>query len=53
MIAYSDWHEALKEKVVPDRCCQEHYQNCGRNYTNMFWNTVSRQLSSFGQVSLV
>uniref|UniRef100_H3DPL0 Tetraspanin n=1 Tax=Tetraodon nigroviridis TaxID=99883 RepID=H3DPL0_TETNG len=38
VIAYTDWHEALKEKVVPDRCCQEHYQNCGRNYTNMFWN---------------
>ncbi|KAI3371575.1 hypothetical protein L3Q82_024139 [Scortum barcoo] len=27
-----------EEKVVPDRCCQEHYQNCGRNSTNMFWN---------------
>uniref|UniRef100_A0AAV2L122 Tetraspanin-9 n=1 Tax=Knipowitschia caucasica TaxID=637954 RepID=A0AAV2L122_KNICA len=38
VIAYTDWHEALKEKVVPDRCCQEHYQNCGRNSTNMFWN---------------
>ncbi|XP_048112802.1 tetraspanin-9 isoform X1 [Alosa alosa] len=35
---YTDWHEALKEKVVPDRCCQEHYQECGRNSTNMFWN---------------
>ncbi|MEQ2261051.1 Tetraspanin-9, partial [Xenotaenia resolanae] len=38
VIAYTDWHETLKEKVVPDRCCQEHYQNCGRNSTNMFWN---------------
>uniref|UniRef100_A0A3B3YBI8 Tetraspanin-9 n=1 Tax=Poecilia mexicana TaxID=48701 RepID=A0A3B3YBI8_9TELE len=38
VIAYSDWHDALKEKVVPDRCCQEHYQNCGRNSTNMFWS---------------
>ncbi|XP_071361132.1 tetraspanin-9 isoform X1 [Trachinotus anak] len=38
VIAFTDWHEALKEKVVPDRCCQEHYQNCGRNSTNMFWN---------------
>uniref|UniRef100_A0A3B4XC30 Tetraspanin-9 n=1 Tax=Seriola lalandi dorsalis TaxID=1841481 RepID=A0A3B4XC30_SERLL len=38
VISYTDWHEALKEKVVPDRCCQEHYQNCGRNSTNMFWN---------------
>uniref|UniRef100_A0A3P9KMD4 Tetraspanin n=2 Tax=Oryzias latipes TaxID=8090 RepID=A0A3P9KMD4_ORYLA len=35
--AYSDWYEALQEKVVPDRCCQEHYQNCGRNTTSMFW----------------
>ncbi|XP_061085337.1 tetraspanin-9 isoform X2 [Conger conger] len=34
---YTDWHEALKEKVVPDRCCQEHYKECGRNSTNMFW----------------
>lgn len=41
VIAYTDWHEALKETVVPDRCCQEHYQNCGRNSTNMFWNRVS------------
>ncbi|TNN49570.1 Tetraspanin-9 [Liparis tanakae] len=38
VIAYTDWHEALQEKVVPDRCCQEHYQNCGHNSTNMFWN---------------
>ncbi|KAM9754736.1 tetraspanin-9 isoform 2-T4 [Menidia menidia] len=38
VIAYTDWHEALKEQVVPDRCCQEHYQYCGRNSTNMFWN---------------
>ncbi|KAF7698946.1 tetraspanin-9 isoform X2 [Silurus meridionalis] len=34
---FTDWHEALKEKVVPDRCCQEHYQDCGRNVTNEFW----------------
>ncbi|XP_046889351.1 tetraspanin-9 isoform X1 [Hypomesus transpacificus] len=38
VIGFTDWHEALKEKVVPDRCCQEHYQECGRNSTNMFWN---------------
>uniref|UniRef100_A0AAQ4RR91 Tetraspanin-9 n=1 Tax=Gasterosteus aculeatus aculeatus TaxID=481459 RepID=A0AAQ4RR91_GASAC len=38
VIAYSDWHEALQEKMVPDRCCQEHYQDCGKNSTNMFWN---------------
>ena len=40
MTGYTDWHEALQEKVVPDRCCQEHYQECGRNSTNMFWNRV-------------
>lgn len=38
---FTDWHEALKEKVVPDRCCQEHYQECGRNSTTMFWTRVS------------
>ncbi|CAB1322947.1 unnamed protein product [Coregonus sp. 'balchen'] len=37
VVGYTDWHEALKEKMVPDRCCQEHYQECGRNSTNMFW----------------
>ena len=41
VVGYTDWHEALKEKVVPDRCCQEHYQECGRNSTNMFWTRVS------------
>ncbi|KAJ8262451.1 hypothetical protein GJAV_G00166630 [Gymnothorax javanicus] len=34
---FSDWHDALRERVVPDRCCQEHYQDCGRNTTNLFW----------------
>ncbi|GAA6090721.1 tetraspanin-9 isoform X1 [Tachysurus ichikawai] len=37
---FTDWHEALKEKVVPDRCCQEHYQDCGRNVTNEFWKRL-------------
>ncbi|XP_028666030.2 tetraspanin-9-like isoform X1 [Erpetoichthys calabaricus] len=36
---YSDWYDALKEQVVPDRCCQEHYQDCGRNSTSLFWPT--------------
>uniref|UniRef100_W5NJK8 Tetraspanin n=1 Tax=Lepisosteus oculatus TaxID=7918 RepID=W5NJK8_LEPOC len=35
--SYTDWHEALQAPMVPDRCCQEHYQDCGRNSTNMFW----------------
>ncbi|XP_064200552.1 tetraspanin-9 isoform X1 [Anguilla rostrata] len=34
---FSDWHDALRERVVPDRCCQEHLQGCGRNATSMFW----------------
>ncbi|KAK1169190.1 tetraspanin-9 isoform X1 [Acipenser oxyrinchus oxyrinchus] len=33
---YADWCR-LKETVVPDRCCQKHYQDCGRNSTNLFW----------------
>ncbi|MGH0129507.1 UNVERIFIED_CONTAM: hypothetical protein FKN15_030721 [Acipenser sinensis] len=37
---YADWYEALKETVVPDRCCQEHYQDCGRNSTNLFWQRI-------------
>ncbi|XP_038833763.1 tetraspanin-9 isoform X3 [Salvelinus namaycush] len=34
---YTDWHTALQEKVVPDHCCQNIYQDCGRNATNQFW----------------
>uniref|UniRef100_A0A8L0DRV5 Tetraspanin-9 n=1 Tax=Oncorhynchus mykiss TaxID=8022 RepID=A0A8L0DRV5_ONCMY len=34
---YTDWHTALQEKVVPDHCCQDIYQDCGRNATNQFW----------------
>ncbi|XP_065121750.1 tetraspanin-9 isoform X3 [Paramisgurnus dabryanus] len=35
---HTDWHDALQEKTVPDRCCQEHYRECGRNSTNVFWS---------------
>ncbi|XP_067283000.1 tetraspanin-9 isoform X1 [Pseudorasbora parva] len=35
---HTDWHDALQEKTVPDRCCQEHYRECGRNATNIFWS---------------
>ncbi|KAK7129854.1 hypothetical protein R3I93_019486 [Phoxinus phoxinus] len=35
---HTDWHDALQEKTVPDRCCQEHYRECGRNTTNIFWS---------------
>lgn len=37
---HTDWHDALQEKTVPDRCCQEHYRECGRNATNIFWSQV-------------
>uniref|UniRef100_A0A672NUK6 Tetraspanin n=1 Tax=Sinocyclocheilus grahami TaxID=75366 RepID=A0A672NUK6_SINGR len=35
---HTDWHDALQEKTVPDRCCQEHYRECGHNATNVFWS---------------
>ncbi|XP_051544065.1 tetraspanin-9-like isoform X1 [Myxocyprinus asiaticus] len=35
---HTDWHDALQEKAVPDKCCQEHYRECGRNATNVFWS---------------
>uniref|UniRef100_A0A8C1LBI1 Tetraspanin n=2 Tax=Cyprinus carpio TaxID=7962 RepID=A0A8C1LBI1_CYPCA len=35
---HTDWHDALQEKTVPDKCCQEHYRECGRNATNVFWS---------------
>lgn len=37
VVNYVDWHSALQEKVVPDHCCQEVYQGCGRNASNTFW----------------
>ncbi|KAL7882527.1 hypothetical protein SRHO_G00001850 [Serrasalmus rhombeus] len=35
---HTDWHDALPDKTVPDRCCQEHYKECGRNASNVFWS---------------
>ncbi|XP_060759680.1 tetraspanin-9 isoform X2 [Neoarius graeffei] len=35
---HTDWHDALPDKTVPDRCCQEHYKECGRNTSNIFWS---------------
>ncbi|XP_060745109.1 tetraspanin-9 isoform X1 [Tachysurus vachellii] len=35
---HTDWHDALPDKTVPDRCCQEHYKECGRNSSNVFWS---------------
>ncbi|XP_054855088.1 tetraspanin-9 isoform X1 [Eublepharis macularius] len=34
VISYTDWYEVLGENTVPDRCCMENSQDCGRNSTN-------------------
>ncbi|KAI3366634.1 hypothetical protein L3Q82_009319 [Scortum barcoo] len=34
---HNDWYAALHENVVPDPCCQQFYQDCGRNASNTFW----------------
>ncbi|XP_053112284.1 tetraspanin-9 isoform X1 [Hemicordylus capensis] len=38
---YRDWYPVLGEYTVPDRCCKENSQDCGRNVTNTssVWNT--------------
>lgn len=35
---YTDWYDALPDKTVPDRCCQEYYKECGRNASTVFWS---------------
>lgn len=37
---YTDWYPVLGENTVPDRCCMENSQGCGRNSTTMLWRTV-------------
>uniref|UniRef100_A0AAY4C1T3 Tetraspanin n=1 Tax=Denticeps clupeoides TaxID=299321 RepID=A0AAY4C1T3_9TELE len=37
VIGYTDWHDALQEKRVPDLCCQQHYKECGRNSSSSLW----------------
>lgn len=39
---YKDWYMVLGENTVPDRCCKENSQDCGRNATNtnLVWKTV-------------
>ncbi|XP_010751912.1 tetraspanin-9 [Larimichthys crocea] len=34
---HNDWYLALHDNVVPDRCCQQFYQGCGHNASNVFW----------------
>ncbi|KAG7267847.1 hypothetical protein CRUP_023863 [Coryphaenoides rupestris] len=38
--SHTDWHAALQEKVVPDRCCQDLHPGCGRNASSTFWTRV-------------
>lgn len=37
---YTDWYPVLGENTVPDRCCMENSQGCGRNSTTPLWRTV-------------
>ncbi|XP_017685601.1 tetraspanin-9 isoform X3 [Pipra filicauda] len=36
---FTDWYPVLGENVVPDRCCTENSQDCGRNSTELVWKT--------------
>ncbi|KAL6063996.1 hypothetical protein STEG23_028516, partial [Scotinomys teguina] len=36
---YTDWYPVLGENIVPDRCCMENSQGCGRNTTTPLWRT--------------
>ncbi|KAF5919374.1 hypothetical protein HPG69_009855 [Diceros bicornis minor] len=36
---YTDWYPVLGENTVPDRCCMENSQGCGRNATTPLWKT--------------
>uniref|UniRef100_A0A671FW12 Tetraspanin-9 n=2 Tax=Rhinolophus ferrumequinum TaxID=59479 RepID=A0A671FW12_RHIFE len=36
---YTDWYPVLGENAVPDRCCMENSQGCGRNSTTPLWKT--------------
>ncbi|XP_077871522.1 tetraspanin-9 isoform X2 [Ictidomys tridecemlineatus] len=37
---YTDWYPVLGENTVPDRCCMENSQGCGRNATTPLWKTI-------------
>lgn len=45
---YTDWYPVLGENTVPDRCCMENSQGCGRNTTTLLWRTVSLEAASPG-----
>ncbi|XP_073170402.1 tetraspanin-9 isoform X4 [Lepidochelys kempii] len=36
---YTDWFSVLGEDIVPDRCCMENSQDCGKNSTDLVWKT--------------
>ncbi|XP_020857205.1 tetraspanin-9 isoform X1 [Phascolarctos cinereus] len=36
---FTDWFPVLGENTVPDRCCMENSQDCGRNSTTLVWKT--------------
>lgn len=45
---YTDWYPVLGENTVPDRCCMENSQGCGRNSTTPLWKTVRLDISALG-----
>lgn len=45
---YTDWYPVLGEDTVPDRCCMENSQGCGRNTTTPLWRTVRPGAASPG-----
>lgn len=45
---YTDWFPVLGENTVPDRCCMENSQGCGRNGTTPLWRTVRPEAASPG-----
>lgn len=45
---FTDWYPVLGENTVPDRCCTENSQDCGRNSTELVWKTVRLALLSQG-----
>lgn len=47
---YTDWYPVLGENTVPDRCCMENSQGCGRNSTTPLWRTVRLDISALGSL---
>lgn len=45
---YTDWYPVLGENMVPDRCCMENFQGCGRNTTTPLWRTVRLDAAASG-----